>query len=77
MNVRLYLAYDIKITLKSHFRRKNIKIVHYVHNVVMDVKNVSRKSRKQLVVYQFYGMAFYLSQMRRHMINGHIPNLLK
>ena len=24
MNVRLYLSYDIKITLKSHFCRKNL-----------------------------------------------------
>ena len=29
-NVRFYLSYDIKITLKSHF-------CHYVRNVVMDV----------------------------------------
>ena len=36
-NVRFYLSYDIKITLKSHFWRKMLKFCHYVHNVVMDV----------------------------------------
>ena len=40
-NVRFYLLYDhddIKITLKSHFCRKNVKIkCHYVRNVVLDV----------------------------------------
>ena len=38
MNVRFYLSYDIKITLKFHFCCKNVIIVcHYVRNVVMDV----------------------------------------
>ena len=38
MNVRFYLSYDIKITMKSHFCRKNIIILAlHVHNVVMDV----------------------------------------
>ena len=37
MNVILYLSYDIKITLKSHFCRKNVIICHYVGNVVMDL----------------------------------------
>ena len=37
MNVRFYLSYDIKITLKSHFCRKNIIILCYVRNVDMDV----------------------------------------
>ena len=32
-----YLSYDIKITLKSHFCRKNVIICHYVRNVVMAV----------------------------------------
>ena len=31
------LSYDIRITLKSHFCRKNAIICHYVRNVVMDV----------------------------------------
>ena len=36
MNVRFYLSTDIKITLKSHFFRKNV-IICYVRKVVMDV----------------------------------------
>ena len=36
-NLRFYLSYDIKITLKSHFCRKNVIILSYVRNVVMDV----------------------------------------
>ena len=31
------LSYDIKISLKSHFCRKNVILYHYVRNVVMDV----------------------------------------
>ena len=41
MNVRFYLSYDIKITLKFHFRLKNIsQFRNYVRNIVtcMDVK---------------------------------------
>ena len=30
MNVRFYLSYDIKITLKSHFWRENFKILRKV-----------------------------------------------
>ena len=40
MNVRFYLSYDIKITLKSHFWRKSYNFVimsRNVYNVVMDL----------------------------------------
>ena len=37
-NVRFYLSYDIKITLKSHFCCENVKILSLCFNVVMDVK---------------------------------------
>ena len=37
MNVRFYLSYDIKITLKSHFGRKTLLLCHYICNVVMDI----------------------------------------
>ena len=37
MNVRFYLSYDIKISLKSHSGVKQIRIFHYVRNVVMDL----------------------------------------
>ena len=33
----LYLSYDIKITLKSHFFAKKCLFCHYVRNVVMNV----------------------------------------
>ena len=33
----LYLSYDIKIALKSHFWHKKIQFCHYVRNVIMDV----------------------------------------
>ena len=36
-NVRFYLSYGVKITLKSHFCRKTLHFCHYVRNVVMDV----------------------------------------
>ena len=37
-NVRFYLSYDIKITLKSHFlHKKRLEFCHYVSNIVMDV----------------------------------------
>ena len=39
MNITFYLSYNIKITLKSHFCRKNVIILSlsYVRNGVMDV----------------------------------------
>ena len=37
MNVRIYLSFDIKITLKSHFWLKILYFYHYVRNIVMDV----------------------------------------
>ena len=37
-NVRFYLSYDIKITLKYHFLRiKELQFCHYIHNGIMDV----------------------------------------
>ena len=49
-NVRFYLSYDIKITFKSHFWRKNVIILslctqrcygRHMSNVVMDVITVT------------------------------------
>ena len=39
MNVRFYLSYGIKITLKCllFFSVKKLRICHYVRNIVMDV----------------------------------------
>ena len=38
MNVIFYLSYDIKITLKSHFWRKKLrlKVCYYESDIVMD-----------------------------------------
>ena len=36
-NVRFYLSFDIKITLRSLFCCKNVIILYFVRNVVMDV----------------------------------------
>ena len=62
---------DIKITMKSHFWRKKGKIFHYVRIIIMDVITFP-KICKPLVVYRFYCMALYHSQMRRHMIERSI-----
>ena len=42
-DVRFYLSYDIKMSLKSHFCRKALQFCHYVRNVVMDVITFPRK----------------------------------
>ena len=42
--VRFYLTYDIKITLKSHFCRKNIIILFLCTQRCYGRHNVSRKS---------------------------------
>ena len=44
-NVRFYLSYDIKITLKSHFSRKNVIILSFMQRCY-ERHNVSRKSIK-------------------------------
>ena len=44
-NVRFYLSYDIKITLKSHFCRKNVIILSLIYMQRCDGRhNVSRRS---------------------------------
>ena len=44
MNVRFYLSYDIKITLKSHFLSKNVIILSLCTQRCNGRHNVSRKS---------------------------------
>ena len=44
MNVTFYLSYDIKITLKSHFWRKNIIILSLYTHAYYGRHNVTRKS---------------------------------
>ena len=44
MNVRFYLSYDVKITLKSHLCRKNVIILSVCMLCFFGRHNVSRKS---------------------------------
>ena len=44
MNARFYLAYDIKITLKSHFCCKNVIILSICKERCYGRHNISRKS---------------------------------
>ena len=59
---RFYLSYDIKITLKSHFCRKNFIILSLCTQRCYGRHNVSRKS-----INRFYCMVLFHSQTRRHM----------
>ena len=43
-NVRFYLSYDIKITLKSHFCRKNVILLSLCTQRCYGRHNISRKS---------------------------------
>ena len=54
---------DIKITLKSHFCRKNV-----INLSLYTQSCYGRHNVKPLVVYQFYCMALLHSQTGRHMI---------
>ena len=44
MNARFYLSYDIKITLKIHFSRKNVIILSFCTQRCYGRHNVSSKS---------------------------------
>ena len=44
MNVRFYLSYDIKISLKSYFCRKNVILLSLCTQCCNGRHNVSRKS---------------------------------
>ena len=60
--------YHMTNTLKSHFWCKNVIILSLSAQRCYGHHNVSRKSIKPLVVYRFYCMALFHSQMRHHMI---------
>ena len=66
--VRFYLSYDIKISLKYHFCRRNVIFFSLCTQRCYGRHNVSQKIDKQLVFYRFYCMALFHSQARRHMI---------
>ena len=51
--------------LKNHdFQCENARFCHLLHSVKIDVSHNDTKS----VIYRFYCMALYQSQMRRHAI---------
>ena len=49
MNVRFYLSYDIKITLKSHFSRKSVIILSLCTQRCYGRHNVSRNGLQILL----------------------------
>ena len=63
--------YHMTNNLKSHFWRKYLIILslHVMFTTLLWIHNISRKIYKPLVVYRFYCMALFHSQMRYHMIN--------
>ena len=67
-DVRFYLSYDIKITLKSNFCRINVIIMPLCTQRCYGRHNVPRKSVKEMVVYRFNCMVLFHSETRRHMI---------
>ena len=69
MNVRLYLSYDIKNSLNSHFWRKKFIILSLCTQRRYGRHNVSRQSVNQKVVYRFYCMALFHSWTQHHMLN--------
>ena len=63
MNVKLNLSYDIKVTLNFHFCRKNVIFFVIIYATLLRTSLYFPK-----ICYQFYCMALYQSQTRRHMI---------
>ena len=53
-NVRFYLSYDIKITLTSHFCRKNVIILSLCTQRCYGRHNVSRKSINHYTDHTFF-----------------------
>ena len=56
--------YHMTNALKSHFWRKNVIILSLCAQ-----RCYGRHNDKPLVIYRFYCMTLFYSQMRRHMIN--------
>ena len=65
MNVRFYLSYDIEITLKSHFCRKDVILLSLMTQRCYGSHNI-----KPLVVYRFYCIELFHSQTQCHKIKG-------
>ena len=74
-NVRLYLSYDIKNTVKSHFWRKKRYNVVNMYATLLWTSLRFPKIDKPLVVYRFYCMALFHSQKRLHMINYFLSSI--
>ena len=67
MNIRFFLSYDIKITLKSHFCRKSVIILSLCTQRCFGCQRFL-KVCKPLVVYQFYCMALHHFETQCHLI---------
>ena len=65
-NVRIYLTYDIKITLKSHFWRKNVIILSSCTQRCYGRHNVSRKCVNHLWFIDFIAWRYFT--LRRDVI---------
>ena len=59
MNVRFYLSYGIKITLKSHFCRKNVILLSLCMQRCYERHNVSRKSIDHYWFIDFIAWRYY------------------
>ena len=61
MNVRFFLSYDIKYTLKSHFLHKKKKLYNFVIIYAALLWALYRFMLicKPLVIYRFYCMALF------------------
>ena len=66
-NVRLYLSYDINVTLKSHFWRETLGFCHI--NAPLSwtsFNNATKICKPQVVIDLIYGL--FHSQTRRHIM---------
>ena len=68
MDVRFCLSHAINITLKTYFWREHVQILPYFTQLLMDVISLSYYLYTTSC-FQFYCMALYNSQSRRHVIN--------
>ena len=65
----VYSIYHMTNTLKSHFWRKNVIILSLCTERCYGRQNISRKYINHKWYIDFYCMALFHSQTRRHMIN--------
>ena len=72
MNVRFYLSYDIKITLKSHFCRNNVLILSLCMQRCYGRHSVSQKSVNHYSCIETYSYSCFnsLSNERKSMFKS-------